>query len=150
VAFRKTRRVGIKKKAKKTWIKMNRLHYFLLTIATLLIGYFSRRNTEGGTFIHDYVGDAVWAGMIYFGFRFLLPKAPLKTSVLCAIIFTYVIEISQLYQADWINAIRHTTLGGLVLGFGFLWSDLVMYAIGIATTYFLDAWLSKFKRRGKL
>jgi Protein of unknown function (DUF2809) len=129
---------------------MNRLHYFLLTTASLLIGYFSRQNTKAGTFIHDYAGDAIWAGMIYFGIRFLLPKAPLKTSVLYTFIFTYCIEISQLYQADWINAIRHTKLGGLVLGFGFLWSDLLMYTIGISLAFLLDVWLSKFTKNRKL
>jgi Protein of unknown function (DUF2809) len=129
---------------------MNRLHYFLLTTTTLLTGYFSRQNTEGGTFIHDYAGDAMWAGMIYFGFRFLLPKAPLKTSVLYTLLFTYCIEISQLYQADWINAIRHTKLGSLILGFGFLWSDLLMYTIGISLAFLLDVWLSKFTKNRKL
>jgi Protein of unknown function (DUF2809) len=129
---------------------MKRLHYFLVTTATLLTGYFSRQNTEEGTFIHDYAGDALWAGMIYFGFRFLLPKAPLKTSVLYTLLFTYCIEISQLYQADWINAIRHTKLGGLVLGFGFLWSDLLMYTIGILLAFLLDVWLSKFAENHKL
>jgi hypothetical protein len=128
---------------------MNRLHYFFLTIISLLTGYFSRQNTEGGTFIHDYAGDAIWAGMIYFGFRFLLPKAPLKSSVLYTLLFTFCIEISQLYQADWINAIRHTKLGGLVLGFGFLWSDLWMYAIGIALAFLLDVCLSKFMKNRK-
>jgi hypothetical protein len=128
---------------------MNRLYYFLLTTATLLTGYFSRQNTEGGTFIHDFTGDAIWAGMIYFGFRFLFPKAPLKSSVLYTLLFTYCIEISQLYQADWINAIRHTKLGGLVLGFGFLWSDLLMYTIGIALAFLLDVCLSKFTKNRK-
>ena len=128
---------------------MNRLHYFSLTVITLLIGYFSRQNTEGGTFIHDYAGDAIWAGMIYFGFRFLFLDAPLKTSFLYTFLFTYFIEISQLYQADWLNAIRHTKLGGLVLGFGFLWSDLVMYFIGIALAFLLDMGLSKLMEKRK-
>lgn len=29
--------------------------------------------------------------------------------------------------------IRRTTLGGLVLGFDFVWSDLECYAIGVGT-----------------
>jgi len=41
------------------------------------------------------------------------------------------IEMSQLYQAEWINNIRHTTLGGLILGQGFLWSDIVAYTAGV-------------------
>ena len=48
-----------------------------------------------------------------------------------AMIFSVAIELSQLYHAPWIDSIRHTTLGGLILGFGFLWSDLACYAVGV-------------------
>jgi len=41
------------------------------------------------------------------------------------------VKISQLYHAPWIDAIRQATLGGLVLGFGFLWTDLVCYLVGV-------------------
>ncbi len=44
----------------------------------------------------------------------------------------FVVELSQLYHAPWIDSIRQTTLGGLVLGFGFLWTDLLCYSVGIA------------------
>lgn len=33
--------------------------------------------------------------------------------------FLFVIEFSQLYHAEWIDQIRDTSLGGLVLGYGF-------------------------------
>ena len=36
-----------------------------------------------------------------------------------------------MYHAPWIDSIRRTTLGGLVLGFGFVWSDLACYAVGV-------------------
>jgi hypothetical protein len=45
---------------------------------------------------------------------------------------SFLVEISQLYHAPWTDSIRQTTLGGLVLGFGFLWSDLACYSVGIA------------------
>lgn len=40
-------------------------------------------------------------------------------------------ELSQLYHAPWIDGLRATRLGGLVLGFGFLWSDLIAHAAGV-------------------
>ena len=40
-------------------------------------------------------------------------------------------ECSQLYHAPWIDLIRSTTLGHLVLGSGFIWGDFVAYAIGV-------------------
>ena len=76
--------------------------------------------------------------MVYFGFRFLLVRKSLWTAVLLSLLFSFGIEFSQLYQADWINAIRHTMLGALVLGKGFLFADLVRYTVGIIIAALLD------------
>ncbi|HYW12873.1 MAG TPA: DUF2809 domain-containing protein, partial [Longimicrobium sp.] len=53
-------------------------------------------------------------------------------------IISLAVELGQLYHAPWIEAVRHTRLGGLVLGFGFLWSDLACYAVGIALAALID------------
>jgi hypothetical protein len=53
------------------------------------------------------------------------------------------IEVSQLYHAPWIDSVRHTTLGGLALGYDFDWRDLVCYAIGIGCAALLDACLCR-------
>ena len=124
---------------------MKRLYYLIATLLTMVIGWLSRRYTEGGDFIHDYVGDAIWAGMIYLGFRFLMPSQTIKTAFVSALVFCYAIEISQLNQSDWLNELRHTTLGGLVLGFGFLWSDFLMYTLGILVAAWMDKKIVKFK-----
>lgn len=57
---------------------------------------------------------------------------------LAALIFSYGIEISQLYHASWIDALRAYRLGGLVLGFGFLWSDMVCYTVGVGFGYLME------------
>ena len=57
---------------------------------------------------------------------------------MAALIFSYSIEISQLYQAPWINAVRNTKIGALALGHGFLWSDLICYTVGIALGVLLE------------
>ncbi|MGC1717640.1 MAG: DUF2809 domain-containing protein [Isosphaeraceae bacterium] len=43
-----------------------------------------------------------------------------------------------MYHAPWIDSIRQTTLGGLILGFGFLWSDLACYAVGVVLGVLVD------------
>ncbi len=55
-----------------------------------------------------------------------------------ALLFSFSIEISQLYHATWIDSLRATKLGGLILGYGFLWSDLVCYSIGIGVGLLLE------------
>ncbi|MFA9213624.1 MAG: DUF2809 domain-containing protein [Candidatus Methylacidiphilales bacterium] len=81
--------------------------------------------------INTYLGDATWAAMIYVMMAFVFANKLPKQVAVFSLLFCYAIELSQLYQAPWINAIRNTTLGALVLGSGFLWSDLLAYALGV-------------------
>jgi len=81
--------------------------------------------------IAAYAGDTLWALAAFLGIGVLLPRASTVRVAQLAMAFSVVIEISQLYHAPWIDSIRHTTLGGLFLGFGFVWSDLACYAAGI-------------------
>jgi len=78
-----------------------------------------------------FLGDSLWAMMIYFLVRFLFANRSIKKAILMSIIFCFAVEFSQLYHSGWIDMVRRTTLGGLILGYGFLWSDLVAYLLGI-------------------
>jgi hypothetical protein len=89
-------------------------------------------------FIAAYSGDTLWALAAYLGTGLVLPRASTRTIALLAMIFSVAIELSQLYHAPWIDSIRHTTLGGLILGFGFLWSDLSCYAVGVGLGVMID------------
>lgn len=112
--------------------KRNRLLYALFTIVVIILGLSSRKFSFALPHLsNDYLGDALWALMIFTGFGFVFPKMTTKKLAFFSLIFCYGIEVSQLYHANWIDSIRATTLGGLVLGYGFLWSDLVAYTIGV-------------------
>lgn len=74
----------------------------------------------------------------YFSYFLLFNKKSTIFILVISIIFSYGIEISQLYHAPWIDSIRATTLGGLILGFGFLWSDLICYTVGIVIGAIID------------
>ncbi|MGL5750333.1 MAG: DUF2809 domain-containing protein [Paraclostridium sp.] len=123
-----------------------RVRYLIITLIVMIMGLLSRKFMFiFPKAIAPFIGDALWAMMVYFGFRFVFTGLKFKESFLLALVFSYAIEISQLYQADWINAIRNTTLGGLVLGHGFLWMDLISYAIGIIIGLQIDKLLNKYK-----
>ena len=49
----------------------------------------------------------------------------------------------------WIDSIRRTTLGGLALGHGFLWSDLACYAAGVGQGVVIETWWSPPTRSGQ-
>ena len=123
-----------------------RVLYFVTTSLVMIMGLLSRKFMFiFPKNIAPFIGDMFWAMMVYFGFRFLLPKLALLKSFNIALIFSFGIEISQLYQSDWINTIRKTTIGGLVLGHGFLWMDLISYTIGIIIAVIIDKALSHAK-----
>lgn len=124
----------------------NRLHYLLLMVVTVLAGLASRRfsSPEWTTL---YLGDALWALMVFFGFAFLFKRKSTLWVGVAALGFSYLIEVSQFYHAPWINAIRHNRIGGLVLGFGFLWSDLVCYTAGMVLGILVDSYLQTTKKR---
>jgi Protein of unknown function (DUF2809) len=104
-----------------------------------LLGISSRRYAHVlPGFIAAYSGDTLWALAAFLGTGLVLPRASTRTIALLAMIFSVAIELSQLYHAPWIDSIRQTTLGGLILGFGFLWSDLSCYAVGVGLGVMID------------
>jgi hypothetical protein len=105
-----------------------RITWLVLIVITIIPGLLSRHIAG----IPLFIGDVLWATMIYFGFRFLFIKKPIKFVVILSLAFCYTIEFSQLYQAPWINNIRHTVIGALVLGEVFCWGDLLSYTVGVA------------------
>ncbi len=124
--------------------KRNRLLYALFTIVIIILGLSSRKLAFAlPHLLNVYLGDALWALMIFTGFGFLFPKIETKKVAFISLLFCYGIEVSQLYHAEWIDSIRTTTLGGLVLGYGFLWSDLVAYTIGVGIGMFCEFMLQK-------
>ncbi|HMG06981.1 MAG TPA: DUF2809 domain-containing protein [Mucilaginibacter sp.] len=124
----------------------SRITYFVLIIATIIIGLLSRHFS----FIPLFIGDILWALMVYFIMCFLFIRKPVKFIVIVSLAFCYAIEFSQLYKAPWINDIRHTLFGRLVLGEGFLWSDLLCYTVGVVTGVFVDRFVENLNNRKRV
>ena len=110
--------------------------------ATIALGLASRKYPALFPAIFEqYPGDALWAQMVYWLIAFVSPAASVVKVALTALVISTADECSQLYQAPWINAIRATTPGHLVLGSAFSWGDIVAYTVGIALVAPLDALL---------
>jgi hypothetical protein len=86
-----------------------------------------------------YGGDAAWAMAACAGWRFLRPAANVSMIAGPALLTAFSVEISQLVRVEWLDTIRSTRLGTLLLGRGFLWSDLLVYSVGAAVATGLDA-----------
>ena len=107
--------------------------YGLLIVVTGLLGLASRKFALAlPTLVAAYAGDTLWALLVFWLLGFCCPHWPSRRVAGYALLFAVAIETSQLYHAPWLDALRRTTLGSLVLGHGFLWSDLLCYGVGIA------------------
>ncbi|MFJ5565711.1 ribosomal maturation YjgA family protein [Lysinibacillus xylanilyticus] len=125
-----------------------RIAYLISIVITIILGLFSRKwSILLPAFVAQNAGDMLWAMMVYFEFRLLLVRKSTLTAVWLSFLFSFGIEFSQLYQEDWINQIRGTTLGALILGKGFLIEDLVRYTVGIIIATVLDKVTFKFPFR---
>jgi hypothetical protein len=119
--------------------RRNPLIQFALIALVIVLGIGSRRYADAWPgFIAAYAGDTLWTLAAFLGFGLLLPRAPTGTIAMLAMILSLAVEFSQLYHAPWIDSIRQTTLGGLILGFGFLWSDIACYAAGVGLGVVLE------------
>jgi hypothetical protein len=103
-----------------------------LLAATIVLGLGSRRfGSALPGFIATYAGDILWALALFLFLGLILPRLETGRVAALTLAGSLLVELSQLYHAPWIDSVRQTTVGGLVLGFGFLWSDLVCYAVGV-------------------
>ncbi len=132
-------------------INRNRIIYGLLTASVLLTGFASRHFFGEISFVKTYAGDVLWALMVFFGLAFIFKTWPFKTILLATLLFSFSIEIIQLYHAPWIDNVRATRLGGLVLGFTFVWSDLLCYCLGASAGLLAEMYLipARYQRKQK-
>jgi hypothetical protein len=110
----------------------SRALYFCLALVVVALGLASRHyRSELPTAVGAYAGDVLWAAMVFLLAATLSPHTHTRALATGALVFSFGIELSQLYHAPWLGALRATRVGALVLGQGFLWSDLLCYAVSI-------------------
>ena len=124
-----------------------RLVYTVIIILTIVTGLLVRIKKEWfPDVVNLYLGDALYAFMMYYIVSFVFVKKKMKFRGLYSLIICYIIEFNQLYQADWINTIRQTIPGKLILGSGFLDTDLLAYLLGVVAALCVDYFLTyKYK-----
>lgn len=121
----------------------------VLVLATLGLGLAAREFRRYlPPFLGRFAGDTIWALMVFFLWGLVFPRWSRFKVAAAALTFSFAIEFSQLYHAPWIDAIRRIRLGGLILGYGFLWSDLVCYTVGVLVGVWIEAQICRRLRPG--
>lgn len=116
-----------------------RVLYISLAMLTIVCGLLVHLHGSGiSTGARDKLGDALWAAMILWLVSAAASHARLITRVATAYTICAAVELSQLYHAHWIDVIRATAVGHLLLGSGFDRGDLNAYALGVVCAALLD------------
>ena len=116
-----------------------RASYLTIAIVVVAAGLFIRHKSAWfPAIVNLYLGDLLYAVVMFLAVSFVWPRQGRAVRAIAALLFCFAIEFSQLYQADWINAVRRTLPGKLVLGAGFLWSDLLAYSLGVIAAWTID------------
>lgn len=119
-----------------------RAWYGGLVLVTLLTGLAVHwRGGWLGAVVNDVAGDALWAAMIVWWAGVVWPAA--RSAVRAAVGFgvCVAVECSQLWHTPWLDAVRHTPWGHLMLGSGFDPRDFAAYALGVTVAWVLDVTL---------
>ena len=119
--------------------RKTRLCYICIILFLIMLGLTSRKIS----WVPDACGDAMWAMMVYGCWRIILVNKLRITAAAAALITSFAVEFSQLLTPDWLVRFRSTFLGHMLLGQGFLWTDLLAYTIGIAVILVIDILISR-------
>lgn len=118
-------------------VKRRRLYWILTAAALVPLGLLSREFSS----VPVETGDALWAMMVFSCLRIVRLRTPLNRIALYSMLISVADELSQLVSWSWLDRLRSTTIGHLILGQGFLWADIAAYAIGIALIWLVAGWL---------
>lgn len=82
-------------------------------------------------FVRAYAGDTLWSLMVFLALGILFPGARTPVLAGAALGISFAVEFSQLCEVDWLNRLRANRFGALVLGKGWVATDLLCYAAGV-------------------
>jgi membrane-associated PAP2 superfamily phosphatase len=121
-----------------------RLIYLGLAVAAIAIGLLFRTPALHLPWtVGKYGGSILWAEMVYFILRAILPNHRAGIVALIAAVLAALGECTQLISVPWFDALRDTTIGHLIFGRTFAVEDIVAYWIGILAAAVLDAFMRR-------
>jgi hypothetical protein len=116
-----------------------RLLYTFLTIGTIAIAPFLLSKWSSlPNWVNFWLGDFLFGILLFWATMIFFAHANKQKIALFLVIYCSVVELSQLYHAAWLDALRQTTIGGGILGHHFQWPDLLAYIGGVLFAYLID------------
>src|ERR1700742_3360797 len=109
---------------REVWIATDRhrVAYAVAVLVVIAVGLTTRLPlVHWPPMVGKYAGAVLWGAMVYFIVRLGRPAAQLAVSTAIALVLSAFVEFSQLWHPDWLDDVRRTTIGVLLLGRYFAW-----------------------------
>jgi hypothetical protein len=119
----------------------SRLVVLVNILAIVPLGYIIRFSPSLPEYIRDPFGSIAYQLFWILLVLFIYPPANLRLTAIWVCVGSCAIEFFQLYQPPWLQAIRATLPGRLVLGTSFVWSDFPAYFVGSYLGWLWVRWL---------
>lgn len=121
-----------------------RVALFVSTIAILPLGYIARFSQGlGAEWLHDIAGSLAYQTFWILLVMVCFPKASVMRVAIAVFLASCAIEFLQLWKPPFLQAIRATLPGRLVLGNTFTWLDFPPYFVGSVLGW---AWVKALQR----
>jgi len=111
-------------------VKRNRVRYAWAALLVVAAGLASRR-MAGASPWAQMPGDVLWATLVFVLVGFVRPAWSTARVAAVALAVAFAVEASQAVHLPWLDAVRGTVLGRLVVGTSFYAPDLLAYAVGV-------------------
>ncbi len=113
------------------------LALFLVIIALMVTGYWLRFYAPIDPQWRDRSGGVAYVIFWILVYAWVRPKAPALLVAIAVLSITCCLEFLQQWHPAWLEAIRRTWPGRLILGTTFEWSDFPPYFVGAFIGFFL-------------
>jgi hypothetical protein len=115
-----------------------RARYVWFAVATIALGLLVHGSGTMFGALRDPLGDALWAAMMTWWISAAMPRHRLRTRAQLALAISFAVEFSQMVRLPWLDSLRATTIGHLLLGSGYDPRDLAAYAVGVAAAAIVE------------
>lgn len=109
----------------------------LLSIGIIVpLGYWVRFTpTDEWAWLHDALGSVAYETFWILLILLVWPQGSIAKAAVAVFVATCALEVLQLWQPPFLQALRATLPGRLVLGNTFSWADFPAYAVGSFVGY---------------
>ena len=101
---------------------------------------------EGAEWVRGSLGGALYVAFFCLAALVVWPRARAWAVALAVLAATCGVELLQLWHPPWLEAVRATVPGGLLLGSTFVWEDFPWYFVGAALGW---GWIVALQRLGR-